>query len=96
MTLALSALKLRSWPFGGAVGLRETSSCGQRVDIHIFDQWCHLGTAGGEDELWEILSDLAPLPFDLDSYKILVRFLEKRPRPKIIHLTRPAKVVHFD
>lgn len=96
LTLALSALKMRTWPFGGPVGLRETSSCGQRVDIHIFDQWCHLGTAGGEDELWEILSDFAPLPFDLDSYKILVRFLEKRPRPKIINLTRPAKVVHFD
>jgi DNA polymerase III subunit epsilon len=96
LTLALSSLKVRSWPFRGPVGIRESSSCADRVDIHVFDHWCHLGTARGENELWEILADATPLPFDVDSYKILVRFLQKHPRPDVLNLSRPSRVVHFD
>ncbi len=75
---ALAALKMRSWPFKGPVGIQETSLAGDRTEIHVFNRWCHLGTAGSEDRLQEILSAPSPLPFDLDSYKILTRFLDTK------------------
>jgi hypothetical protein len=47
--------------------------------VHVFDQWCHLGTAHDEAELADILeSKNEPLGFDLDGYKILCRNLEQK------------------
>lgn len=75
---ALSTLKLRSWPFEGVVGIRE-SAADERCAIHLFNHWCHLGSAADEAELAEILqSGDDPLPFDLDSYKILCRYLDRK------------------
>lgn len=74
---ALSGLKMRSWPFRGVIGIRERTPEG-RSEIHIFDHWCHLGTADCEDRLRELLETPEPLPFDLDSYRILSRFLDRR------------------
>lgn len=88
---ALAALKVRSWPFRAAVGIRETAAEGARTDIHVFDRWCHLGTAHDEEELREILTSPQPLPFDLDCYKILTRYLDrKNRRGDCINLLRPA------
>ncbi len=78
---ALAALKMRSWPFEGAIGVRERSPGGGRTEIHVFDQWCHLGTADSEHRLRALLENPAPLPFDLDSYKILSRYLDTQARP---------------
>jgi DNA polymerase-3 subunit epsilon len=40
--------------------------------LHVLDHWCYLGTVRSEDEL----DGLAARPaFDLDTYKILKRFL---------------------
>lgn len=78
LQMALSALKLRTWPFAGMVGFRERSSTG-RTAVHVFDQWCHLGTAQDETELADILeSNNESLGFDLDGYKILCRYLEQK------------------
>jgi DNA polymerase III subunit epsilon len=78
LQMALSALKLRTWPFAGMIGLRESSPTG-RTAVHVFDQWCHLGTAQDEAELADILeSKNESLGFDLDGYKILCRYLEKK------------------
>ncbi|MBN2429566.1 MAG: GIY-YIG nuclease family protein [Deltaproteobacteria bacterium] len=76
LTMALAQLKMRSWPFKGAVGIREKSPAGDRTEIHVFDHWRHLGTATSEKNLWEIFECPSPLPFDLDSYKILNRYLD--------------------
>ncbi len=87
---ALASLKMRSWPFAGAVGICENSTDGGRTDIHVFNRWCHLGTADNEDRLKEILHSPSPLPFDLDSYKILTRFFDTRGNDvDIIDLERP-------
>ncbi|HKL26049.1 MAG TPA: exonuclease domain-containing protein [Desulfuromonadales bacterium] len=87
---ALAAVKVRSWPFRAAVGIRETSPVNGRIDIHVFDRWCHLGTAHDEDGLQEIIDSPQPLPFDLDCYRILTRYLD-RPgnRSDRINLPRP-------
>ncbi len=78
LTTALANLKLRSWPFKGPAGIKEVALSGDREEIHLFDQWRHLGTAVNEEKLWEILADQRSLPFDLDGYKILTRFLDKK------------------
>ena len=77
LAMALAKLKLRSWPYPGAVGIKEISPAGDRTEIHVLDNWRHLGTADSEASLWQILAERSTLPFDLDSYKILTRFLGK-------------------
>ncbi|WP_305046218.1 3'-5' exonuclease family protein [Geoalkalibacter sp.] len=78
LQMALSALKLRAWPFAGTVGFREKSPTGCSA-VHVFDQWCHLGTAQDETALADILErHNESLGFDLDGYKILCRYLEQK------------------
>jgi DNA polymerase-3 subunit epsilon len=50
-----------------------------RGEIIVLDRWCYLGTVRSEAELGELAGQrLRPL-FDLDTYKILMRFFA-RPR----------------
>ncbi|MCA3131644.1 MAG: 3'-5' exoribonuclease, partial [Rhodocyclaceae bacterium] len=49
---ALYRLRLESWPFPGAVGVRETSPSG-RTWVHVLDRWCYLGSAENEADLHE-------------------------------------------
>ena len=67
---ALRELKLAAWPFKGRIGVREAN--GERTELHVLDHWCHLGTVRSEHELDAL--DAQP-SFDLDTYKILKRFL---------------------
>jgi DNA polymerase-3 subunit epsilon len=73
--MALSALKIKRWPFPARIALREQGR--DSVDIHVLDRWAYLGTARSEQELAQIASR-APadgaLGFDADVYKILVRY----------------------
>ncbi len=78
LQVALAGLKLRTWPFSGAIGIREISATG-RTAIHVFDRWCHLGSAADDQQLAGIIDGSSdPIPFDLDSYKILSRYLEEK------------------
>jgi DNA polymerase-3 subunit epsilon len=77
------------------VGIRERSG-GRRTDIHVLDRWCHLGTADSEDRLRDILERPSPLPFDLDSYKILTRFLDRKgAKAEVLNLSRPQDTARF-
>jgi DNA polymerase-3 subunit epsilon len=51
--------------------------------LHVLDRWCHLGTVRSEAEFHDFAEQggLATAPaFDIDTYKILKRFLAKPPR----------------
>lgn len=91
LAAALAGLRVRAWPFPGRIGVRETAANGESSELHVLDQWCFLGTVRSENELHE-LQDSAPRPrFDLDTYKILTRFLlNGKKRSEIIPLTPPA------
>ncbi len=92
LTAAFASMKVRSWPYPGAIGIRETSAANDRSEIHVFNHWCHLGTADSEERLWDILESQARLPFDLDGYKILTRFLEtKVQQTDLIDLSPPVR-----
>jgi DNA polymerase-3 subunit epsilon len=72
---ALATLRMRPWPFRGRIGVREAAPDSGRTDVIVLDRWCYLGTARSEDELHE-LQECPPRPvFDLDTYRILTRFL---------------------
>jgi DNA polymerase-3 subunit epsilon len=77
---ALCELKLQTWPFKGRIGVRETSADG--ADLHVLDHWCYLGTVRSEQDLDTLPARPA---FDLDTYKILKRFLkDRRPGVEIV------------
>jgi len=87
LATALAGLRVRAWPFAGRIGIRETAADGERCELHVLDQWCHLGTVRNDDELRE-LQEGAPRPlFDLDTYKILTRYLlNGKKQPEIVPL----------
>lgn len=67
---ALQALRLESWPYPGAVGLREG-----RV-LHVVDGWRYLGSCDDAASLAEVLSAGRP-SFDLDIYRLLLKAVRK-------------------
>ena len=73
-------MKLQTWPFKGRIGVRESGA--ESTDLHVLNHWCYLGTVHSEQDL----DTLATRPvFDLDTYKILKRFLkDRRPGVEIV------------
>jgi DNA polymerase-3 subunit epsilon len=73
---AMSKLKLTSWPYSGAIGIREAD------DLHVIDHWCYLGTTHSDEDIQELLEQGRPA-FDRDTYMTLVKALKKT---QVIHL----------
>jgi DNA polymerase-3 subunit epsilon len=85
LQLALSALKIKSWPFPGRIALRERATGGFAPDgtrggeYHVLDRWMYLGSARCEEEL-AALSVRQNYPgFDGDVYKLLLRYFRNHP-----------------
>ncbi len=74
LLMALSALKLKAWPYPGRIALKEGGS-----ECHVLDGWAYLGTARSPDELEELRTMRAHPAFDVDVYRILVRHLAQHP-----------------
>lgn len=73
---ALARLQLATWPHAGPAYIREGD------DLHVFNQWRHLGTAHDAAELYALL-DTAPRAFDADVYRIALRARQRlRPLPR--------------
>lgn len=71
---------MRPWPYAGRIGVRERDPATECCELHVLDRWCYLGTLRSEADLHE-LTEAPPAPaFDLDTYRILTRFLESVPR----------------
>jgi len=85
LQMALSALKIKSWPFPGRIALRERATGAFLPDgtrggeFHVLDRWTYLGSARSEEELAALGSrDLHP-GFNVDVYKILQRYFSNHP-----------------
>lgn len=76
LQLALASLRLKAWPFGGPIGIRERAPDGHGSCVHVLDRWRHLGTARDEREVAEVLRRAAEPGFDADGYRIIARALE--------------------
>jgi len=81
LKLALLPHRLKSWPFAGAVGIRERSFT-ELEQLHIIDNWRHIATLEAGDEL---PGRRKPQPFDIDVYKILLRYFNAKARPRIVN-----------
>jgi DNA polymerase-3 subunit epsilon len=82
---ALARYALKPWPYAGTIGVLESSPIGERTELHMFRDWCWLGTARDESELYAILEAPPRCAFDLDIYRLLVKRL---PRATIRPLSR--------
>jgi len=78
---AFTSMRMQPWPFRGRIGVRETGSGSEAAELHVLDRWCYLGTVRSEQELHEMEAARTQPAFDLDTYKILTRFLSQ-PRGK--------------
>lgn len=75
---AMMAHRLKSWPYPGKIGIREFHEENEKTEIHIFDQWCHIATIDEAADLDTALaSNPSTLAFDLDTYKILLKEINK-------------------
>ena len=83
---ALARLKVLAWPFRGPVGLVEKDPEREATDIHVVSNWCYFGTARTDDELAAILEAPPRGRFDVDQYKILVKYVSGKTRMKIVEL----------
>jgi hypothetical protein len=48
--------------------------------LHVLDQWAYLGTARTDEELATLGSSCSSGAFDVDVYRILVRYFAKNPK----------------
>ena len=76
LMMALHKLKVEPWPHPGPVGIREGEA------LHVVDNWCYLGTARNEADVYALL-EAGPPAFDGDIFKILQKAL---PRAKVVPL----------
>ena len=75
--LALASLRLKPWPFAGAIGIRERGAPGEGSVLHVIDRWRHLGTATDEAGISALLDAAGDAGFDPDAYRIIARCLER-------------------
>jgi DNA polymerase-3 subunit epsilon len=56
--------------------------------LHVVDHWTYLGTARTEEELAELGARESSAVFDVDVYRILVRYFAKNPKVDWLDLRR--------
>lgn len=75
--LALAPLKLRRWPYRGAVGVHESTGYGL-TQVHVIDRWQYLGSMLEGEPFEPVFARDAR--FDTDAYRILVKHLTPKAR----------------
>jgi DNA polymerase III subunit epsilon len=71
--LALSAMRIRPWPFPGAVAIRERWAGSHATVLHVIDRWRHVGSARSDEELAALVGMQGASRFEADTYRILSR-----------------------
>jgi DNA polymerase-3 subunit epsilon len=78
LATALAGWKLLDWPWPGQrVMVRERHPEGRLEEVHVFDRWCHVGTARGEDELEDLATARVEIGFDPDIYSMLRTYFRR-------------------
>jgi DNA polymerase-3 subunit epsilon len=76
---AFAGLRVRPWPYPGRIGVRERHRDTRRSELHVVDHWRYLGTAHSDGEARELAAERVRARFDLDTYRMLARFLKSPP-----------------
>ncbi|KPQ23427.1 MAG: DNA polymerase III subunit epsilon [Halomonas sp. HL-48] len=69
----LQPLQVNTWPWPGRIAIREAPKSGKKEAWHVVHQWCYQGSAKTLCEAKQL--DATHTSFDIDSYRILQRFL---------------------
>ena len=94
LATALLPHKVAQWPFAGRAVIRERHDDGRLEEAHVFDRWCHLGTARDEDALAGLLEGRAEIEFDPDVYSIVKSYVTKHPsRVRIVEPRIESRMV---
>ena len=86
---ALAEYRLKTWPYAGTIAIKEICESGEKTDIHLFNQWCHLATVINEVEYYEGLNRSEVFKFDHDTYKLLLKALRNK-NVQVISIKHPA------
>lgn len=87
---ALTQLQVSGWPWSGSIAIKERHPQRRRVAYHVVYQWRYLGTAKSETAAVKLTTTDAA--FDLDTYRILNRFLRDPSAHALEIMTLPAPV----
>ncbi|MDK2124579.1 3'-5' exonuclease family protein [Parachitinimonas caeni] len=74
----LAKLTHARWPYPGPIAVVETEERTDSTQLHVIDRWHYLGSARDEAELAELVAERDNAEFDVDVYKILVKFLSAK------------------
>lgn len=78
LRLQLAPWRLQPWPYSGAIAIEERSTLGWK-QWHILEGWSYLGSVDETEAVEETVMSATPR-FDVDTYRILSRFLRRNPR----------------
>lgn len=70
---ALKQLQVNVWPWPGSIAIEEQPAGSAAPAWHVVRQWCYLGSASSLNKAQTLAETSAS--FDVDSYRILNRFL---------------------
>lgn len=76
MQHALAPIKIKGWPYKGAIGIKEYNEKSDISCIHIISHWLYLGRVSNESELADFSFDKT-VKLDTDFYKICISQLQK-------------------
>jgi len=82
---AFSRTKVKRWPYKGTIIIEERNEITDTMEYFLVDQWCFLGTVT-MDSMGSFKESEHDYTFDLDTYKILIRYLNSPKNEKRIHL----------
>jgi DNA polymerase III subunit epsilon len=73
----LDAWRIPRWPFGGPIAFIERSAARFREQVHVFDQWCWLGSVS-TIEAAMTLARSAPRVFEADAARLALQAIDGR------------------
>ena len=76
---ALARQALAAWPYAGTIAVREYDAISASTQVHVFRDWCWLGSASDEEQLNAMVESPPRPEFDLDIYRVLARRLRRFP-----------------
>jgi len=82
---AMITHQLKTWPFKGKIGIHETHSFNDKSALHLFEHWIYLGSVEDASALNQMTNTKSEMVFELDTYKLLLKELNK-PKVKIIEV----------
>ena len=90
---AFTQYKLKAWPFEGPIAIKEKNDFDDTEESIIIDKWCLVGNLKMQNDM--VLKTEVNKPFDLDIYKILLRYLLEPKNHKHIHQLKNSQIRHF-